>query len=140
MKKIVKSYLPILEVGDQRKKNPKILRIILSEKYTRIDFGYVAPWIYERGGWIRIAPYTFVQVHGSDKRYALIEAQNIPIAPEQLNFESTEDWKVFTLFFEPLPLKDCTIDLIEEENPEDTDFNFYGIKLLDVTAVQVISD
>lgn len=140
MKKIVNSYLPTLEVGDQRKKNPKILRIILSEKHTRIDFGYVAPWIYERGGWIRIAPYTFVQVHGSDKRYALIEAQNIPIAPEQLNFESTEDWKVFTLFFEPLPLKDCTIDLIEEEKPEDTDFNFYGIKLTKITETEIIHD
>ena len=89
---------------------------------------------------IRIAPYTFVQVHGSDKRYALIEAQNIPIAPEQLNFESTEDWKVITLFFEPLPLKDCTIDLIEEEKPEDTDFNFYCIKLTRITETEIIDD
>ena len=118
MKKVNKTYLPTLEKGTQRKQNPEILRVILSDEFTRIDFGYVAPWIYIKGGWIKIAPYTFIQVHGSEKRYALKEAQNIPVAPARLDFESTEDWQVFTLFFEPIPLRDCTIDMIEEEKPE----------------------
>jgi hypothetical protein len=43
--------------------------------------------------------------------------------------ESTEDWQVFTLLFEPIPIKDCVIDIIEEESPDENDFNFYGIQL-----------
>jgi hypothetical protein len=140
MKKSDKVYLAHIETGDQRKKNPKVLRVILSSDYTRIDFGYVAPWIYVKGGWIKIAPYTFIQVQGSNARYALREAKDIPLAPERLDFESTEDWQVFTLFFEPIPMKDCTIDIIEEENPNDRDFNFYGIALKNVLSCEVIRE
>ncbi len=125
--------------GDQRKKNLVILRIILDVEYTRIDFGYAAPWIYDRGGWIRIAPHTFIQEKGSNKRYALKEAQNIPLSPERLDFESVEDWTVFSLYFEPLPLQDCTIDIIEEETPDENDFNYYAIQLNDVHRLEVIA-
>ena len=116
-------------VGNQAKSNPEILRVILSDQYTRIDFGYVAPWIYVRGGWITIAPHTFIKVHGSSKYHKLIEAKNIPLAPEQFEFESTEDWRVFSLYFEPIPLADCQFDIIEEENPTQNDFNFYNIMI-----------
>ena len=129
MKTTNKYFLADIEVGDQVKSNPEILRIILTDQYTRIDFGYVAPWIYVRGGWIRIAPQTYINVHGSSKTYKLIVAKNIPLAPEQFEFESTEDWRVFSLFFEPIPHKDCLIDIIEEENPTKNDFNFYKIQL-----------
>ena len=127
MKTTNKYFLADIEVGDQIKSNPEILRIILTEQYTRIDFGYVAPWIYVRGGWIRIAPHTYINVHGSSKAYKLIEAKNIPLAPDQFEFESTEDWRVFSLFFEPIPHKDCLIDIIEEDKPTKNDFNFYNI-------------
>ena len=122
-------FLAALEVGIQAKSNPEILRIILSDQYTRIDFGYVAPWIYVRGGWITIAPHTFLKVNGSSKYYKLIEAKNIPLAPEQFEFESTEDWRVFSLYFEPIPKQDCQFDIIEEENPTQNDFNFYNIMI-----------
>lgn len=122
-------FLAALEVGNQAKSNPEILRVILSDQYTRIDFGYVAPWIYVRGGWITIAPHTFIKVNGSSKYYKLIEAKNIPLAPEQFEFESTEDWRVFSLYFEPIPIKDCQFDIIEEENPTQNDFNFYNIMI-----------
>jgi hypothetical protein len=33
-------------------------------------------------------------------------------------------------------VKKCVIEIIEEENPDDTDFNFYDIQLLDfISAV-----
>jgi hypothetical protein len=131
-------YLVNADAEDQLMKNPKILRILMGIEYTQIDFGYVAPWMYNRGGWIRIAAYTHIQVKGSKKRYALKEAKNIPLAPEQLNFESTEDWRVFSLLFEPIPLKDCVIDIIEEEEPNSDDFNFYNIKLEDITHMQLL--
>lgn len=129
MKKVRPHYLADIAVGDQRKTNPEIMRIVLSDAFTRIDFGYSAPWIYVRGGWIRIARHTFIQVQGNQKRYPLIEAKNIPLAPEVFEFESTEDWRVFSLYFEPIPLKNSVIDIIEEEQPASTDFNFYGVSV-----------
>jgi hypothetical protein len=129
IKKAPKTYLASFDAGNQTKMNPKIFRVLLGENYTRIDFGYVAPWLYIRGGWIRIAPETFIQVKGSEKRYRLTDAKNIPIYPAHHHFSSTADWCVFSLFFEPIPIKDAVIDLIEAENPSDTDFNYYNIIL-----------
>lgn len=131
-------YLVKADAEDQLMKNPRILRILMGNEYIQIDFGYVAPWMYNRGGWIRIAAHTHIQVQGSKKKYALKEAKNIPLAPEQFNFESTEDWRVFSLLFEPIPLKDCVIDIIEEEEPNSDDFNFYNIKLEDITHMQLV--
>ena len=131
-------YLVKADAGNQLMKNPKILRVLMGNEYIQIDFGYVAPWMYERGGWIRIAPYTHIQVQGSKKKYSLKEALNIPLAPQQFEFESTEDWRVFSLIFEPIPLKDCIIDIIEEEQPSSDDFNLYNIKLEDVTQMQLV--
>ena len=140
MKKSDNLYLATIDTGEQRKKNPKVLRVMLSPTFTRIDFGYVAPWIYDKGGWIRIAPYTFIQVAGASKRYKLINAENIPVSPERLDFESTEDWQVFTLYFEAIPIENCVIDIIEEENPSPKDFNFYGIVLSNVLACEIIKE
>lgn len=128
-KKASKTYMVDFDLGDQTQMNPKIFRILSGANYTRIDFGYVTPWIYIRGGWIRIAPETFIQVKGSEKRYRLTDAKNIPIYPEHHHFSSTADWRVFSLFFEPIPIKDSIIDIIEAEKPNDNDFNYYGIKL-----------
>ena len=77
-------------------------------------------------------------MHGSKKKYALKEAINIPLAPQQFEFESTEDWRVFSLLFEPIPLKDCIIDIIEEEEPNSDDFNFYNVKLENVSEMQLV--
>lgn len=140
MKQSEKLYLATIETGEQRKNNPKVLRVILSAKFTRIDFGYVAPWIYDKGGWIKIAPYTFVQVQGSSKRYGLLEAENIPVSPARLDFASTEDWQVFTLYFEAIPVHDCVMDIIEEESPSTRDFNFYGITLSNVLSCEIIKE
>jgi hypothetical protein len=134
-----KNYLASFEVPENQKKNPEVLRIILTEEYTQIDFGYVAEWIYEKGGWIRIAQNTFIQVEGSEKRYTMKEAVNITIAPELHHFESTEDWQVFTLTFQPIPIKDCVIDIIEVEKPDENDFNYYGVKLKDVKSIELIN-
>jgi hypothetical protein len=131
MTKEAKKQLANFNAGNQGDNNPKIMRIMLSEDNVQVDFGYVAPWIYHRGGWIHIKPNTYLQVKGSKKKYKLTDAKNIPIKPAQLDFESIEDWQVFSLFFEPIPVKKCVIDIIEEEKPDENDFNFYDIQLLD---------
>lgn len=140
MRKRKKRYLIAPNIGEQKKKNPVILRMILSEESTQIDFGYAAPSIYVNGGWIRIAPETYLQIHGSPIRYPLKQVKNIALAPEQLNFESKQDWCVFSLYFEPIPIQDCVFDMIETETPSPNDFNYYGIKLTSVKECELKED
>jgi hypothetical protein len=132
-----KTYLvqPILD--EAQNSNPTILRILLNEQFTRIDFGYAAPWIYVKGGWIDIAPNTFIRIVYTNEKFKLVNTQNIPISPDRHDFESKSDWKVFSLFFEPLPLKDCVIEIIEEENPNANNFNYYEISFKDVKQCEI---
>lgn len=109
--------------------NPILLRVQLLAEYTKVDFGYVTTDLYDYGGWIRMASDSFLEIVETGQRYTLQLAENIPIAPEQLHFESKKDWKYYSLFFPPIPQKDCTINIIEVENGTPNDFNYYGIKL-----------
>ena len=111
------------------KTNLILLRAILGKEYTRIDFGFIASNLYVRGGWIKMFPDSYLRTHSSEAKYKLKYTDDIPLAPARLNFKSNKDWHYFSLFFEPIPKRSCKIDLIEVENPQDTDFNYYGIKL-----------
>jgi len=111
------------------KTNLILLRAILGKEYTRIDFGFIASNLYVRGGWIKMFPDSYLRTHSSEAKYKLKYTDDIPLAPARLDFESNKDWHYFSLFFEPIPKRSCKIDLIEVENPQDTDFNYYGIKI-----------
>jgi hypothetical protein len=114
---------------DTPKQNPTVLRVLLTKEFTRIDFGYTTPWYYDKGGWIKIAPKTYLENKETKEQYKLKEASGISIAPKRINFESTEDWQFFSLYFEPIPMKDCVLNMIEAEKPTPNDFNYYGIEL-----------
>ena len=133
-----KTYLVQPVIKDAQKNNPTLLRILLNEQFTQIDFGYAAPWMYIKGGWIDIAPQTYIRKVDSKEKFKLINALNIPISPERHDFETKSDWKVFSLFFEPIPIKDCVIEIIEKENPNENNFNYYGISLEDVKGIEVV--
>ena len=127
-----KSSEPILfEIAENKDlaDNPKVLRVILDREFTRIDFGYNATGQFFKGGWIRMSPKTYVQVQGSAEKFLLKETTGITIAPKKVVFQSVKDWQFFTLYFEPIPQKDCVINIIEEEKPSPNDFNYYGIAL-----------
>ena len=127
-----KSSEPILfEIAENKDlaDNPKVLRVILDREFTRIDFGYNATRKYIKGGWIRMSPKTYVQVQGSSEKFLLKETTGITIAPKKVVFQSVKDWQFFTLYFEPIPQNDCVINIIEEEKPSPSDFNYYGIEL-----------
>lgn len=107
----------------------QLLRIHCNEKYTKIDLGYTATDYFISGGWINIDPETFIELKETGERLQMTRAENIPIAPEQLHFASTKEWRYFSLYFPPVPKEKCTIDLIEIENATENNFNFYGIRL-----------
>lgn len=110
-------------------KNLQLLRVTLTKKHSKFDFGYQATEYYNKGGWVKIGKDTQIKVKGSSKKYILIKADNIPIGPEKHHFETTKDWLYFSLYFPSLPLKSCIIDLIENEPLQTSDFNFWDIEL-----------
>jgi hypothetical protein len=139
MKKPTKSLLFDVSKQDQAKNraNPRLLRVLLSEQTTRLDFGYVATAYYHKGGWITISPDTYLQIKGSTKRYLFKEAEGIALAPEKLNFESTKDYQFFSLYFEALPGGNLVFDMIEHYPGTPNDFNCYGIELRLEDGVEV---
>lgn len=127
--------------------NLQLLRITVTNLETKVDFGYQATSYYTNGGWIKISPKTFIRPKGTNKKLILTNATNIPYGPEKLHFNSSIEWRFFSLHF-PSILEDVdnkksftfervsprtidSIDLIENEKGDDTDFNFYGIRLND---------
>lgn len=111
--------------------NLQLLRISVTETETKVDFGYQATSYYINGGWIKISPNTFIRPKGTKKKFLLTNATNIPYGPEKLHFNSSIEWRYFSLYFSPLPEYITEIDLIENELGDDTDFNFYNIILKD---------
>lgn len=136
------------------KDNLQLLRIIVTNLETKFDFGYKTNSFYKNGGWIKINPKTFIKLNGTNKKLILTNATNIPYGPEKLHFNTNIEWHYFSLHF-PSILEDLsnkksfpfdsavskqidTIDLIENEKGDATDFNFYRIKLDDESKKSLI--
>ena len=136
MEKVTPSLL--FEINEQEIQNPKMLRVVLTENHTRIDFGYTTPWFYEKGGWITISPDTYLKLKHLEDTFSLINTEGIAISPKRLDFESTEDWQFFSLFFEPIPRTDCVFDMIESDNPTKNDFNYYGVVLNIINGIELV--
>jgi hypothetical protein len=117
---------------------PVLLRIEMSPDFTKVDFGYQTNDDYFRGGWVRIDQATFIRNQSSNKKYQLIRAENIPIAPDQHHFSTIKDWLYFSLYFQPLPLEDIVVDLIEDESDDKNNFNYYQIQLKREQAIEVL--
>jgi hypothetical protein len=129
----------------REKDNLQLLRITVTNLETKIDFGYQATDHYIRGGWIKISPQTFIQPKGTNKKLILTNATNIPYGPEKLHFNSSIEWRYFSLYFPSIleaptnknpTSKDVvssksidSFDLIENEKGDETDFNFFKIRL-----------
>ena len=109
----------------------QLLRITLSARETKVDFGYKASEIYYAGGWITISPETFIRPKGTDQKLILINATNIPYGPEKHHFNSKLEWRYFSLYFPSLDENVDEFDLIEKETKliDPTQFNFYQVKL-----------
>ena len=136
------------------KDNLQLLRITVTNLETKIDFGYQATDYYINGGWIKIDPKTFIQPKGTNRKFILTNATNIPYGPEKLHFNSSIEWRYFSLHFPSiLEAHDSknsfmkynigqntikAIDLIENEMGNNNDFNFYNIRLDEENKKSVI--
>ena len=131
------SYLLNQPKYDSIEGRSQLLRIELNPDFTKIDFGYQTTSYYVKGGWVRIDAKTFIRIHSTDERLTLINAINIPIAPEQHYFDTSKDWLYFSLIFSTLKVQDCTIDVIEQEDGNEDDLNFYNIEINKKDLIQI---
>ena len=118
--------------------NPILLRMLLTPEFTKVDFGYTTTNKYIRGGWIKMSKDTFIENVATKKRYKMIKATGISIAPQKHNFQSNKDWQYYSLYFEPMTKVDSVINLIEAENGTPNDFNYYDVTLKISEAMEVI--
>ena len=126
-----------LNVIGHGESNPILLRISLYPDVTKIDFGYVTTDKYDKGGWIKIAPETFIENTVTKERFVLTNAVGITIAPAKRNFESKKDWQYFSLYFPPIPQKDCTLNIIEIIKGNKNDFNYYNVPIKMENAIEI---
>jgi hypothetical protein len=117
--------------------NPILLRISLYPEITKIDFGYVTTDKYNYGGWIKIAPETFIENTVTKERFVLTNAVGITLAPAKRNFESNKDWQYFSLYFPAIPQKDCILNIIEKIKGNKNDFNYYNVWLKMENAIEI---
>lgn len=126
-----------LNVIGHGESNPILLRISLYPEITKIDFGYVTTDKYDNGGWIKIAPETFIENTVTKERFVLTNAVGITLAPAKRNFESNKDWQYFSLYFPAIPQKDCTLNIIEKIKGNKNDFNYYNVALKMENAIEI---
>jgi hypothetical protein len=102
-----------------------IEKISLDDDFTKIDFVYIAPKQYINGGWIQLDSGCFIRPIGSEIRYKMVSAINIPLAPSKYYFKSKGQVHHFSLIF-PTRAKDIrAIDFIEKL----AEGNFFNIAL-----------
>ena len=119
-----------------RQDNLQLLRILSTPEHLKIDFGYYATGYYQRGGWVKMDKDTVVRDTKKGKEYKLIDTVNIPIAPAELDFNTSHDWLYFSLIFAPIPSSTIVIDVIESDPGEPTDFNLYTIELSNPISIK----
>ena len=108
---------------------PKILRILMTDEFTKVDFGYQATAYFTKGGWVKIEKNSFIRDTATLKNYKFIRAERISVAPHKHNFKTTIDYLYFSLYFEPIPQEIEFIDIIEKDKKDGHFFNFYGVNI-----------
>ena len=118
-----------------------IEKISLEDDFTRIDFVYIAPKKYSNGGWIQIDLGCYIRPIGSELRYKMIRAIDIPIAPTKYIFKRCGEVHHFSLLFPALPKSVKFIDIIERL-AEGTYFNFFKVALQhqEPTLIRIINE
>ena len=106
-----------------------LLRIWLHPDFTRFDLGYQATSYYIRGGWVNISQHTQLLSTASKNPLQLLSAEKIPYAPNHHHFEAHTDWLYFRLYFEAIPYRNQTLEMLENNLGNEDDFNISSIKL-----------
>ncbi len=112
-----------------KNKRITILRVVIDDEYTRVDFLYWSLKNNNMGKWIQIEKDCFIKALNSDTKLKLIKTENIAVSPNKSFFRSKLNLLNFSLYFPPLPKGVLVFDLIEKDTTNENYFNFYKINL-----------
>ena len=112
-----------------KNKRITILRVVIDEEFTRVDFLYWSLKNNNMGKWIQIEKDTYIKALNCDKKLKLIKAENIGVSPNKSFFKTKLNLLNFTLYFPPLPKDAVAFDLIEKDTTNENYFNFHKINL-----------
>jgi hypothetical protein len=122
--RIIKSptaeYIPNSNVG--------IESISIDDNYTKIDFVYISPKEYPNLSWVLMHGDAYIRPVGTENKYKLIKAINIPLAPNKHFFQKSGQVLKYTLLFPALPRNIKQIDIIEKLIPGPY-FNFFRVNI-----------
>jgi hypothetical protein len=129
----ISDYTPDSDLG--------IEKISLGDDFTRIDFVYISPKKYINGGWIQIDSGCYIRPIGTDTRYKMVKAVNIPIAPTKYHFKACGQVHHFSLLFPAIPKNVKQIDIIEKLG-DGSYFNFFRVALQhnEPTLIRIINE
>jgi len=108
--------------------NVGIESISFDDEITRIDFIYISKEEFGNSSWVKIERNSFIRPVGSDIKYSLIKAINIPYAPSKHFFKCAGQVLRYTLLFPALPKSTKEIDIVEKLALGNY-FNFFRVKL-----------
>jgi hypothetical protein len=114
---------------DNKNKRITILRVVIDEEFTRVDFLYWSLKNNNMGKWIQIEKDTYIRALNCDKKLKLIKAENIGVSPNKSFFKTKLNLLNFTLYYPPLPKDVVAFDLIEKDTTNENYFNFHKINL-----------
>ncbi len=114
---------------NNKNKRITILRVVIDNEYTRVDFLYWSLKNNNMGKWIQIEKDTYIRALNSDQKLKLIKAENIGVSPNKRFFKTKLNLLNFTLYFPPLPKDMVAFDLIEKDTTNENYFNFHKINL-----------
>ena len=111
------------------------IEIIEKEKYepfewemTVIHFIAFPSMLYNALWWTNVHLHMFIRPVGSQERFKMIFAQNIPYAPQKHYYKNEKDKLHFTLYFQALPKGTTHIDIIEIEGGHPMEcFNYFNV-------------
>ncbi len=129
-------YSPLIIHNNQE--SLAIHRIVRHDDVTKIDFIHYASRVYVQGGWVQIYKQTFIRPVGTATELTMLQAINIPVAPEKHHYRHQFDYLAYTLIFPSLAKDVKAIDIIEMELPGSDWFNFYGVSLEKITSQRLI--
>lgn len=112
-----------------KSKSVTVLRVVIDEEFTRVDFLYWAIKNYNNWKSISIESDCFIRELNSDIKLKLIKAENIPVSPYKRFLKNNLKLLNFSLYFPPLPKNVLVFDLVEKETKNENYFNFYKINL-----------
>lgn len=121
-------------------KNTGIERVIICEDFTRVDFVYISSHELDKGGYISIENDCFIRI-GSNTKYNLIEAINIPISPLKYFFKEKGQVHHFSLIFQAIPKNVKRMHIIEKL-VKGQYLNFFNVLLVhdDLKFIRTISN